>query len=87
MSSLSTYTTAPQVYSRSRTLNYIHPSKVGAFVKLYRAMAAQLGSENKVSELIGVSRHTMSDAATLNKLTDRAARQVLQGYRAWKAKQ
>lgn len=71
----------------SRTLNYIPPSKVPAFVRLFDAVAAGVGSENKAHQVLGVCERTIHSARTLSRMTDKQARRILIGYKQWKAKQ
>ena len=81
------FNTPMRNYNARQTMNYIPGSKVPAFLKLFDAVAAVEGSNTKAQAAIGVCERTIHKARTLDRLTDKAARQILDGYKAWKAKQ
>ena len=64
--------------------NTIPSNNVGAFLKLFDTVAADLGSNNRACERLKVSYEAMHKARTTQVMTPLIGRRILDGYRSWK---
>lgn len=64
--------------------NTIPGDKVGAFLKLFDTVAADLGSNNRACDRLKVSSTAMHTARTQLVMTPLIGQRILSGYREWK---
>ena len=77
--------TATGARRHGRTLNYIMPSKVHAFITLFDTVAKAEGSAAAAERKLKVDVGTIDVARAKSVLTDRVARKLLSNYKLWKA--